>query len=71
MIDPKNIKSDFNWVKKVLLDKNNKCIHYDSLKRLVENFSNKWIHIKSENPDLYWVYVNYLTLKLRFEFNEE
>ena len=71
MIDFKSIKEDFNWAKKVLANKNNKCIHYDSLKRLVENFSRKWVNVKSENPDLYWAYVNYLRLKLRFEFNEE
>ena len=71
MSEFKSINSDFNWVKKVLLNKKNKCIHYSSLKSLVENFSRKWSEYGTENPDLYWAYVNYLMLKLRFEFNGE
>jgi len=65
------IKADFYWVKKVISNKKNTCIHYDGLKNLTENFATKWKHISKKHPDLYHSYVNYLRLKLRYEFNDE
>jgi len=67
----KEIKDDFYWVKRVISSEKNKCIHYDGLKNLTANFANKWKHISKKHPDLYHSYVNYLSLKLRYEFNDK
>ena len=65
------MKKDFEWVRKIISNPTNQTAHYESLKRLIFLFSRKWSHVKNECPDLYWAYVNYLKLKLRFEFHEE
>ena len=67
----KEMKADFEWVRKVISSENNRCIHYDSLKRLINNFAKKWKPKSSYHPDLYFQYVNYLTLKLKFEYSDE
>jgi len=61
------MKKDFEWLKKIISNPENQTAHYESLKRLIFLFSKKWSHAKTEYPDLYWAYVNYLQLKLRFE----
>lgn len=65
------MKDDFNWVRKIVSNKDNKCIHYDGLKNIIEAFAHKWADESISNHDLYWTYVNYLRLKLKFEFNEK
>jgi len=65
------MKKDFEWLRKIISNPTNQTAHYESLKRLTILFSKKWSHIKKEHPDLYWSYVNYLHLQLRFEFYEE
>jgi len=67
----KEIKRDFEWVRKVIANENNRYIHYDGIKTLIRNFSLKWKHISKRHPDLYHSYVNYLSLKLRFEYEVE
>ena len=65
------MKKDFEWVRKIISNPTNQTAHYESLKRLIFLFSRKWSNVKNECPDSYWAYVNYLKLKLRFEFHEE
>ena len=36
------IKKDFNFVMKVLRNKDNKSIHLSALKNLINNFKKKW-----------------------------
>ena len=67
----KLMKDDFIWVRKILSSKDNKCTHYNALKNLIEAFSYKWKVESERSPDIYWAYVNYLRLKLRFEFSDD
>ena len=63
-----------NQINKLYDSHNNnpyKCIHYDGLKNIIEAFAHKWADESISNHDLYWTYVNYLRLKLKFEFNEK
>lgn len=65
------ITRDFEWLRKVITNENNLHFHYDGIKILIRNFSLKWKHISKRHPNLYHSYVNYLRLKLRFEYEVE
>lgn len=61
------MKKDFLWLRKVILNNDNKLIHYDSLVRLIELFTIKW---KDRKDNLIFVeayssYKVYLKLTLR------
>lgn len=54
--------TDFNWLCKIILNKNNKSKHYDALIKLVSLFKLKWKHNEKDPRyrDTYLLYVAYL-----------
>lgn len=65
----KQMKEDFEWVRRVIANENNRIIHYEAIKNLVGNFASKWKGKVNSSPDVYHQYVNYLKLKLKFEYH--
>ena len=61
-----SIREDMKWVEKVLSHKDNTNLHYPSLKRLINNFYNKWVN--SNNITVMNTYRLYLKSILRSEF---
>jgi hypothetical protein len=61
------MKKDFIWLRKVILNNDNKLIHYDSLVRLIELFTIKWKDRKDNLifAEAYSSYKVYLKLTLR------
>ena len=49
------MKKDFLWLRKVILNNDNKLIHYDSLVRLIELFTIKW---KDRKDNLIFVVIS-------------
>jgi hypothetical protein len=47
------MKKDFKWVCKVLTHKDNRPEHFESLRRVVELFKNKWDNDSREFKILY------------------
>jgi hypothetical protein len=52
------MKQDFIWVRKVILNNDNRTAHYDSLLRLIELFTLKWKH-NEKDPRFHDAYVSY------------
>ena len=42
------MKKDFIWVRKVILNRDNKTIHYEALLELINLFSAKWKHVEKD-----------------------
>jgi hypothetical protein len=65
------MKKDFIWVRKVILNKDNKSIHYDSLVNLILLFSDKWQHLEKDPrfKEAYISYKTFLKLTLRHQYN--
>ena len=57
------IKKDFNFVMKVLNNKDNKFIHLPALRNLINNFKNKWDD--NLGPGVADIYVNRLNKKYK------
>lgn len=65
------MKKDFIWVRKVILNRDNKTIHYEALLELINLFSAKWKHVEKD-PRYNEAYVSYkafLKLTLRHQYN--
>ncbi len=65
------MKKDFIWVRKVILNRDNKTIHYEALLELINLFSAKWKHVEKD-PRYHEAYVSYKTflkLTLRHQYN--
>ncbi len=61
-----SIREDMKWVEKVLSHKDNTNLHYPALKRIINNFYNKWVN--SNNITVMNTYRLYLKSILRSEF---
>tara|TARA_R110002050_G_scaffold45501_2_gene107725 strand:- start:3870 stop:4055 length:186 start_codon:yes stop_codon:yes gene_type:complete len=57
------IKKDFDFVMKVLNNKDNKFIHLPALRNLINNFKNKWDD--NLGPGVSHIYVNRLNKKYK------
>tara|TARA_R110000824_G_scaffold32726_1_gene105473 strand:+ start:64 stop:249 length:186 start_codon:yes stop_codon:yes gene_type:complete len=57
------IKKDFDFVMKVLNNKNNKFIHLPALRNLINNFKNKWDD--NLGPGVTDTYINRLNKKYK------
>jgi len=65
------MKQDFMWVRKVILNDDNRTIHYDALLKLIHLFTIKWKHYEN-NPrfkEAYFSYKAFLKLTLRHQYN--
>jgi len=65
------MKKDFIWVRKVILNKDNKTVHYESLVNLILLFSTKWQHAEKDprSKEAYNSYKSFLKLTLRHQYN--
>jgi|688.fasta_scaffold159915_2 hypothetical protein len=65
------MKQDFIWVRKVILNNDNRTAHYDSLLRLIELFTLKWKHNEKDPRfrDAYVSYKAFLKLTLKQQYN--
>lgn len=65
------MKKDFIWVRKVILNNDNRTIHYESLITLIELFSIKWRHAEKDPrfKEAYLSYKSFLKLTLRHQYN--
>jgi hypothetical protein len=65
------MKKDFIWVRKVILNKDNKTVHYESLVKLIHLFSAKWKHNEKDPRfrEAYNSYKAFLKLTLRHQYN--
>lgn len=61
------MKNDFNWLRQIILNKNNKPQHYDAIIKLVFLFKQKWLHNlnKSNYCDAYSFYTTYLKMSVK------
>tara|TARA_R110000737_G_scaffold206817_1_gene225013 strand:- start:600 stop:785 length:186 start_codon:yes stop_codon:yes gene_type:complete len=57
------IKKDFDFVIRVLNNKNNKFVHLPALRNLINNFKNKWDD--NLGPGVSDIYVNRLNKKYK------
>lgn len=65
------MKKDFIWVRKVILNRDNKTCHYEALVELIHLFSAKWKHIEKDPKlgEAYTSYKTFLKLTLRHQYN--
>lgn len=61
------MKNDFNWLRKIILSKENKPQHYDAIIKLVFLFKQKWGHNLNDPKyrDSYSLYVTYLKMSVK------
>ena len=62
------MKKDYEFVIKVIRNKENKLVHYPAIKNLVDIWKNKWIGSKEYNKSIYDVYLHSLKLNLKRSF---
>ena len=62
------MKKDYEFVIKVIRNKENRLIHYPAIKNLVDIWKNKWIGSKEYNKSIYDVYLHSLKLNLKRSF---
>jgi len=46
------MKKDYEFVKRVVMNSDNKMIHYPALKQLIKNFEEKWNRLHGESIGL-------------------
>lgn len=61
------MKNDFNWLRKIISNKNNKPQHYDAVFKLVFLFKQKWQHNLNEHKyhNAYSLYTAYLKMSVK------
>lgn len=60
------MKDDFNWVRRVITNSENKPIHIDALITISDLFKKKWAHYENDRKyrDTYLLYISYLRVTL-------
>jgi hypothetical protein len=61
------MKNDFNWLRKIISNKENKPQHYDAIIKLISLFKLKWGH-NANNPKYqyaYTLYIAYLKMSVK------
>ena len=62
------MKKDYEFVIKVIRNKENKLVHYPAIKNLVDIWKNKWINSDKYSKNIYDVYLHSINVNLKRSF---
>jgi hypothetical protein len=62
------MKKDYEYVIRVIRNKDNKLIHYPAIKNLIDLWVNKWSGSKKYTKNIFNVYLHSLNTNIKREF---